>query len=387
MSGLKRVLVRGACAIGTPVLIRRLRRHELLIVNYHGLRSDSSQRRAWLLLPEAQFTEQIRYLAANYRILAIDDALERLRSGALEEPTACVTFDDGYRSNLTIGLPILRQFNVPATIYLASGLIGTDARLWTTRIELAFAATPRTSVDLSTIGLGIQHLGHAETHKELRARLGHTTKEHLKTYRASERARLVEQVIDALEAGATYDDGEFSFLDWNEVAELGVSGLVTFGAHTVGHEILSRLDDAMVDREVGESVERVRAAGHDSASFAYPNGGIGDFDARAARALRRVGIPAALTTLDGLNSRTTDPYALRRVVVGADMSIDQFRLHTSGAASMLSGRRDASTSGAVPNDGRPRASSAGNGAHDSGDRRPSPPHDAGNERPDSRQVE
>lgn len=387
MSGLKRVLVRGACAIGTPVLVRRLRRHELLIVNYHGLRKDTSQRRAWLLLPEARFTEQIRYLAANYRILAIDDALERLRSGAVDEPTACVTFDDGYRNNLTIGLPVLRQFNVPATIYLASGLIGTDARLWTTRIELAFGATPRASVDLSTIGLGVQQLGHAGTHKDLRARIGHATKEHLKTYPARERAMLVDRVIDALDAGATHDDGEFAFLDWNEVAALGASGLVTFGAHTVGHEILSRLDDTMVDREISESVERVRAAGHDSASFAYPNGGIGDFDARAAQALRRVGIPAALTTLDGLNSRTTDPYALRRVVVGADMSIDQFRLHTSGAASMLSGRRAASPGSAAPNDSHPRAGSSGNGAHGGGDRRTSRPHDARDERPDSRQVE
>jgi peptidoglycan/xylan/chitin deacetylase (PgdA/CDA1 family) len=378
--------VRGACAIGTPAIVRRFRRHELLIVNYHGLRTDESTRRAWLLLPRAQFVEQIRYLAANYRVLAVDDALARLRSGGLDEPTVCVTFDDGYRNNLTIGLPILRQFDVPATIYLASGLIGTSARLWTTRIELAFAVSRRDIVDLSAVDLGVHRLGDADTHQRVRARLGRATKERLKTFAAAQRSALVDYILAALDAGDTPDDGEFAFLTWEQVSALGETGLVTFGAHTVGHEILSRLDDDAVDREVGESVERVRATGYESASFAYPNGGVGDFDDRAAKALRRVAIPAALTTLNGLNGPSTDPYALRRVVVGADMSIDQFRLHTSGATSMLAARGTAPGADRVPNETVAGAVSAGRHVHHLLDVGP-PPHETHDERLHARRVE
>jgi peptidoglycan/xylan/chitin deacetylase (PgdA/CDA1 family) len=331
----KHLAERVTCAVGGHAVARALRRHELLIVNYHGLRLDTSPHRAWLLLSRTRFVEQLRYLTRHYRIVPIDDALRALDAGTLTEPTACVTFDDGYRNNLTIGLPVLEELRIPATVYLATGLIGTGARLWTTRIELAFAATRQETVDLSALGLGVHRLGDGPGQAARRAHLGHAAKEALKTRQAVERSALVDRLLAALDVDAARDDGEFAFLTWDEVRTLGASGLVTFGGHTVGHEIVSRLDDAAVVREVSESVERARATGFASETFAYPNGGVGDFDGRAVAALRRAGIAAALSTIDGLNTPSTDRYALRRVVVGAEMTLDQFRLHTSGAVSLL----------------------------------------------------
>ena len=331
----KRLAMRGVCAIGTDAAARRLRRRELLIVNYHGLRTDTSPRRAWLLLPQRSFAEQLAYLARHYRVRPIDDALAALRNGKLAEPTACITFDDGYRNNLTIGLPVLRAMQLPATIYLATGLIGTDERLWTTRLELAFAESRVDRVDLEALGLGVPPLGDRERDAETRARLGWRVKEALKSRPSSERAAVVASVLAALDARTVDDAGDFAFLDWDEIAALGASGLVTFGGHTVHHEIVSRLDDAGVVREITDSVQRARSTGYATETFAYPNGGIADFDVRAETALGRAGVAAALTTIDGLNTPATPRYALRRVVVGADMSLDAFRLHVSGLASAL----------------------------------------------------
>ena len=333
----KRLAMRGACVVGTDSAARQLRRRELLVVNYHGLQADDSRRRAWLLLPRRRFVEQLSYLARYYRVRPVDEAVAALREGGLAEPTACITFDDGYRNNLTIGLPILRELRLPATIYLATGLIGTDARLWTTRIELAFSATRADRVDLGAIGMGVERLGDRERDVAARTRLGYRVKERLKSRPARERATLVSDVLAALDATVPDDGGDFAFLDWDEIGAMGATGLVTFGGHTVHHEIVSRLDDAAVEREIADSVERSRATGYGSETFAYPNGGVDDFDARAASALGRAGIATACTTIDGLNASTTPPYAMRRVVVGADMSFDAFRLRVSGVTSALRG--------------------------------------------------
>ena len=332
----KRLAMRGACVVGTDAAARQLRRRELLVVNYHGLQLDESRRRAWLLLPRRRFMEQLAYLARCYRVLPVDAAIAALRAGRLAEPTACITFDDGYRNNLTIGLPILRELGLPATIYLATGLIGTDARLWTTRLELAFADTSVDRVDLGAIGMGVERLGHPQRDAAARARLGYRVKERLKSRPALERLTLVAEVLAALDARAPDDGGDFAFMDWDQVAQMGATGLVTFGGHTVHHEIVSRLDDEAVEHEISASVERARATGYGSETFAYPNGGVDDFDERAASALGRTGISTAFTTIDGLNAATTPPYAMRRVVVGADMSFDAFRLRVSGVASALS---------------------------------------------------
>ena len=332
----KRLAMRGACVVGTDAAARQLRRRELLVVNYHGLQADDSRRRAWLLLPRGRFVEQLSYLARNYRVRPVDEAVAALRDGRLTEPTACLTFDDGYRNNLTIGLPILRELRLPATIYLATGLIGTDARLWTTRLELAFSETHAAQVDLGAIGMGVERLGDGARDAATRARVGYRVKEHLKSRPARERATLVSDLLAALGTKTPDDGGDFAFLDWDEVGAMGATGLVTFGGHTVHHEIVSRLDDSAVEREITDSVQRSRSTGYASETFAYPNGGVDDFDARAASALGRVGIAAAFTTIDGLNAAATPPYAMRRVVVGADMSFDAFRLRVSGVASALS---------------------------------------------------
>ena len=64
--------------------------------------------------------------------------------------------------------------------------------------------------------------------------------------------------------------------------------------------------------------------------FAYPNGRAIDFDERAKVAVEAAGIPFALTTEQGLNDRAADPYALKRVCVGADLPLHRFRLLVAG---------------------------------------------------------
>ena len=337
MSPAKRFVLRAASAVGADAASRFLRRDALLVVNYHGLRADTNPRRAWLLLSREQFVEQLRYVTRHYEVRPVDDAVAAMRAGTLTKPTACITFDDGYRNNLTIGLPVLRELGIPATIYLPTGLIGTDARLWTTRIDLAFAASRADRVALDELGLPPCSLGDRERNATERERAGYRVKEKLKTLPASQRAGLVDLLLDRLEVQAHDDGGDFAFMNWDEVACLGRSGLVTFGGHTVHHEIVSRLDDAAVDREVTESVERARATGYASETFAYPNGRADDFDARAGKALGRLGVGTAFTTIDGLNRPGTPPFALRRAVVGADWSLDTFRFHVSGLASGLRG--------------------------------------------------
>jgi peptidoglycan/xylan/chitin deacetylase (PgdA/CDA1 family) len=332
MGVIKRALRALACLLGVHVVTRWYYRHHLLIVNYHGLRADESPRRSWLLLPHSAFSAQLDYLAAHYRIVPLDVALSELWSTGLREPTASITFDDGYRNNLTIGLPELTRRGFASTIYLATGLIGTDARLWTTELQLLIERTPATSIDLTPVGLGVHALG---TPKE-RAATAFAANEALKLLPYAERVRALAGIRGALGTDAANDDGAFALLDWDEVRQMGATGQVTFGGHTVHHEILSQLSDESVTDEVAGSVAATLALGSAaSRTFAYPNGRWRDFDARTISALRTAGATAAVTTVSGLNAQDTDRYALRRVVVGDRMALADFKLKTSGFTSAL----------------------------------------------------
>lgn len=300
----KRWLIALLAALGADHLVRWLHRRQLLVVCYHGVTDAAASWRGWWhLVPQPEFERQIAYLSRHYRIVSVDQAIEELRAGRLRTPTACITFDDGYLNNRTVALPILEKLRVPATVFLATGLIGTDRRLWTTRLEWKLRQRGRALTAISQ----------------------------LKRVAPAARERALAALYEELGTTEPDDAAAFGMMDWSDVRAMEATGLISFGAHTVNHEILTPLTEAEQQREVAGSLDalsgRVVAR---SGTFAYPNGEARDFDARSIAALRRAGVTAAFSTIEGLNDRETDVYALRRVLVGGDTSFNQFRIMTSG---------------------------------------------------------
>lgn len=76
-------------------------------------------------VPPDRFRRQIRgLLDRGYRAWALTAILDRRARGeALPERAFVVTFDDGYECLSTQAFPILRDFGVPATIFVATGYL------------------------------------------------------------------------------------------------------------------------------------------------------------------------------------------------------------------------------------------------------------------------
>src|SRR4029077_7769952 len=67
------------------------------------------------------------YLAHRFRTVVLSDLPETARA-ATEDwgGVACVTFDDGYRDNIEVALPVLEACGVPATFFLVAPLLGAS---------------------------------------------------------------------------------------------------------------------------------------------------------------------------------------------------------------------------------------------------------------------
>src|SRR5438477_13051075 len=90
-------------------LARIANRRRLLIVTYHGVREDSSYTRNWLLLPQSELIKQLEYLDTHYEVMPLDDAVRDYQQAPRSRARACITFDDGYRNNLDLVLPVLQR--------------------------------------------------------------------------------------------------------------------------------------------------------------------------------------------------------------------------------------------------------------------------------------
>lgn len=318
-----------ACACGLHTIWRRLMQRRLLVLVYHGVTADAlpDDAPAWHHVPSARFREQIAWLRRHYDILDIDTGLERLRRGEIRKPTACITFDDGYLNNKTVALPVLAEHRAPATIYLVTGMIGTDRRLWTVEMETALRRSSVDHIDLSMLDLGVRPLNEMADRVSAAREIGRA----IKNRPAAQRQGLLAAIHALIDGKADNTSGQFQLMSWEDVAAMERSGLVTFGAHTVNHECLSRLGNDDLAYEIGESWRAIREhVERPSRTFAYPNGGPQDFDDRAPQTLQSAGLDWALTTIEGLNDTGTDAYRIRRVTVENDTTFARFRLAASG---------------------------------------------------------
>ena len=107
------------------------------VLCYHQF-TDDTQTTNRMVVTEQAFARQMRYLHENgYQAITLD-TLYQFIEGQTELPDKAVviTVDDGYRSYLDVAVPILRQYNMPSTIFIYPDFIGGGVALNWQDVEL-----------------------------------------------------------------------------------------------------------------------------------------------------------------------------------------------------------------------------------------------------------
>jgi len=308
----------------------------LAVLMYHGVVEEPLEPFCWHQLPLGHFEAQMRFVARTCRVLPLTEALDRMAQGTLPHRACAITFDDGFLNNRTTAYPVLRDLDLPATIFVVTGKLGTQEVLWPDRLYLAVRDTQASVVDAAALGLGSLPLGGpGQRAGAIEALLGV-----LKTLPAAEKDAQLARLLEALRASEAPEPGPFALMGWDDVAALAADARITFGAHTTRHDLLSRLPDAAVEAEIRTShadvTQRLDVEPH---VFAYPNGRTIDFDERAKRVLRELGVPWALSTREALARTGADAHDVPRICVGAHLPFQRFRHLVGGTIDALMRRR------------------------------------------------
>jgi peptidoglycan/xylan/chitin deacetylase (PgdA/CDA1 family) len=275
------------------------------ILTYHRVNDENDP--FFPAVSTALFAAQIAHIARHYRVLTVEELAERVRRDGAPGNALALTFDDGYRDNLTHAAPILAQHGLPSTIFLATGYIGTPEMPWFDRVALAFKLARRETVALPLPGgppLPLETEG-----DRLHALEG--ALDWLKSLPEVERRSATERLVTDLRP-RDLDRPKRVMLSWEEVDALRGLGF-SVGAHTITHPILSRVTPERAREEIEGSKSAIeRALGVPVRSFAYPNGGPQDYTDTTVRLVQQAGFACAVTTRWGLNGRATHPFELRR---------------------------------------------------------------------------
>ena len=105
---------------------------KLVILNYHqlGIDFDSKIHNKHIWNSVSFFEEQMMYLKQNFKIVSVKDGIQSLEKGTMKETEVCITFDDGDASIVTLAMPLLKRFNIPATFFINTAYGVEKAGYW-----------------------------------------------------------------------------------------------------------------------------------------------------------------------------------------------------------------------------------------------------------------
>ena len=280
-----------------------------------------------------EFDVQMRWLSEHRQCVHSVELVEALKSGTAHRDMVVVTFDDGYRDNLTEALPILERYRIPATIFIAPHLIDGKVGLWW--FELAFIVDNVTSLRLSLDGREkvfscVSYEEKISTSLEIDAIF--------KELHSVAQNELLAQLRSQCSKPFSSDG---LLLSWEEIRQIAANPLLTIGAHTMTHPNLRMLTEEQIRWEFSESRSVLgKELGRSVDILAYPYGTRGEVGSRELHAAAAAGFLSAFTTRGAhiQKEHASSLHALPRISPDYFDPICQFEWKMSGGFAIASQR-------------------------------------------------
>lgn len=285
-----------------PTLLRTKGKQRLSILIYHRILPSFDFMRPDEPTVE-QFDWQMELISRYMKPLSLNDALTQLEENRLPDNAICVTFDDGYADNEIYALPILKKWNIPATVFVSTDFL--DGGIMWNDVVIEAIRLCGNSLDLTSLGLGVCELHTNESRRKI-------AKEVLKTIKHKERKSRNEDVSTIASQALTSLPVNL-MMSSQQVVKMFKSG-VDIGGHTINHPILAKLSIQDAEKEIIDGKNYIESLiGRSIKFFAYPNGQPGeDYNLDHIEIVKKCGFKAAVSTTWGVSSTRTDKYQLAR---------------------------------------------------------------------------
>ena len=256
------------------------------------------------------FRRQMKLVRDHYEAVSLAEAVAVLRGERNDRGSVlALTFDDGYRDFYEQAWPILRELNLPATVFIPTAYIGSGKMLDHDRFY-RFVMRARSR----GLSLRVPLVKARLSEEKVEALCSEV--DPLRAYIQFSRLpfALRERSLSCLgDFVGDQQEGElngFRLLDWEMVREMASAG-ISFGAHTDNHVVLTHEEPETVEREILRSKQVLEEmTGRPARHFAYPTG---RYNAAIIKAVASVGFEAAVTTERRLNRRGDDLLRLGRI--------------------------------------------------------------------------
>jgi peptidoglycan/xylan/chitin deacetylase (PgdA/CDA1 family) len=271
------------------------------------------------------FTSQAMWLKQNFDVRHADELfkLNDLRG------QAAITFDDAYLSVFDEAIPILKELNLPCTVYVnGSSILGKS--FWRDKIRYVIAS-----------GLLAEFIKVAELPD-----ISDPSMDPKMFYRVSKRpninSRLLDDKLELFLAKKSVDVKRLK-LCVNDSSQLINSSLVRYGNHGLNHYVLTSLDRDDLVHEIGENHRLLTNMGFSvSKTFSIPFGRSVDVNEQVIEVLQSYGYESFFYSRDRINWKIKCEHlnwkipSLERYMPGPSLEMFQKQIMKIGLKTVMS---------------------------------------------------
>ncbi|MFO1390363.1 polysaccharide deacetylase family protein [Cellvibrio sp.] len=267
MRAIKALLLHFIELLGGFYIMRLLKKNEPVVLMYHRIIDHPFVSG---LTPE-EFERQIIYINKHFKVVPLQQLINDLVQGSLQPYSLALTFDDGHYDFYANAWPILKKYNLPASIYVTTGFVDGTTWLWPDLLKhiLINSRAPQLNLECANAS----HLGTISTQKDDLYKSWHKLGDYCLTLKTDERNQFLRALANQAHVDLpTSPQPPFHSITWTQLNEMARDGL-DVGSHTVSHPILSSLNQEDLNYELGISAEAIRQhLGILPMGICYPNG-------------------------------------------------------------------------------------------------------------------
>jgi len=223
------------------------------------------------------FEQQLLFINKYFNVINFHDLVaytggvndQATLSKKLPPNSLIITFDDGYADNATRVMPMLKNADMTAVVYVSTDYIDQQNLFWFDEVAYLMRHLPEGKLELAQGRFKVV-LG-ADDRESQRRAFGRFLQS------LTDAVRL--EVLDEFrkKADISIDPEKFHFaapLTWDQIRDLRKGG-IEIGSHTKSHGFLDVMTDAELVEQVSGSKARIeKELGEKIVSFSYPNGNL-----------------------------------------------------------------------------------------------------------------
>jgi peptidoglycan/xylan/chitin deacetylase (PgdA/CDA1 family) len=248
------------------------------------------------------FRSTLRAIKSIYKFISIED-IESYYYNNKEFNNCChICFDDGDRSIYENAFPVLKEMNIPATLFVSPKVLSDGANYWFQELH-----SIRKQLNDESIRETICEIFDFDYNQIKKYMLLSIIKEM--------KLKDIFKVINTINKKYDITVEKGYNITHDQLIDLYNSNIFTIGAHTMNHPILSNETNADSEKEIHESIEKLSEILDTNIKyFSYPNGVNNlDFNLREQKILKEKNIKLAFSTDNSFFNDKTNPISIPRI--------------------------------------------------------------------------